>query len=194
MKKIVSRCVALAAILGIGLALIWLGFSTTTSRGASSESTKPITARERMAALHPGIHSSAGFVNNFRGGNRPSARMDSIQRASRPFPFPANEPWRMHPGAVVNPVPVALPEGTVMARGLPARRAIWFYLLPFLSVLVLALATAAYAAWGGLKTVAATDVLLSAIMVTGMVVLWVVMWQKIGGWEGMERLLHECLP
>lgn len=31
----------------------------------------------------------------------------------------------------------------LLARGLPARRAIWFYLLPFLSVLVLALATAA---------------------------------------------------
>ena len=60
-------------------------------------------------------------------------------------------------------------------------------------VIGLALATAAYAAWGGLKTVAATDVILSAIMITGMTVLWVVMWQKVGGWDGIQRLLHESV-
>ena len=64
---------------------------------------------------------------------------------------------------------------------------IWAWTL----VIGLALATAAYAAWGGLKTVAATDVILSAIMITGMTVLWVVMWQKVGGWDGVQHLLHE---
>jgi subtilisin family serine protease len=122
MKKIVTRCVALAAILGIGLALIWLGFSATTPRGASSESTQSINARERMAALHRGILSpqASGLAKYFRGGNRPDARADSVHRASRPFSGPVNEPWRFHPGAVANPVPVKLPAGTVMARGLPA--------------------------------------------------------------------------
>jgi SSS family solute:Na+ symporter len=86
--------------------------------------------------------------------------------------------------SVIGTIAVSLQLVLTRAMDLPPT---WAWVL----VVALALATAAYAAWGGLKTVAATDVLLSAIMVTGMVVLWVVMWQKIGGWEGMERLLHE---
>ena len=86
--------------------------------------------------------------------------------------------------SVVGTIAVSLHLVLTMAMDVPPTTA-------WVVVAVLALATAAYAAWGGLKTVAATDVLLSAIMVTGMAVMWVVMWQKIGGWEGMERLLHE---
>ena len=86
--------------------------------------------------------------------------------------------------SVVGTIAVSLHLVLTMAMDVPPATA-WAV------VLALALATAAYAAWGGLKTVAATDVLLSAIMVTGMVVMWVVMWQKVGGWDGMERLLHE---
>ncbi len=86
--------------------------------------------------------------------------------------------------SVIGTIVVSLHLVLTMAMDVPATTA-------WMIVVMLALATAAYAAWGGLKTVAATDVLLSAIMVTGLVVMWVVMWREIGGWEGMERLLHE---
>ncbi|MFP6886511.1 MAG: hypothetical protein VB997_03085, partial [Opitutales bacterium] len=57
-------------------------------------------------------------------------------------------------------------------------------------VVGLALVTALYAAWGGLKTVAMTDVLLAGIMVTGIGVLWTVVWGKAGGWEGFRQILE----
>ena len=86
--------------------------------------------------------------------------------------------------SVIGTIAVSLQLVLTRAMDLPSG---WAWVL----VVGLALATATYAAWGGLKTVAATDVLLSAIMVTGLTVMWVVMWQKIGGWEGMQELLHQ---
>ena len=49
-----------------------------------------------------------------------------------------------------------------------------------------ALATMIYVSLGGLKTVAVTDVLLSAIMIISAVVLWTIVSREVGGWSGAE--------
>jgi SSS family solute:Na+ symporter len=54
-------------------------------------------------------------------------------------------------------------------------------------VVAFAIATTIYAAWGGLKTIAVTDVFLSVIMIAAALVLWTVLWQNVGGWAGVER-------
>ena len=56
-------------------------------------------------------------------------------------------------------------------------------------VTALAVITALYAAWGGLKTVAKTDVALTAIMITGITVLWITAWVETGGLEGFRQIL-----
>ena len=58
-------------------------------------------------------------------------------------------------------------------------------------VIGLALATSVYAAWGGLKTIAFTDVLLSIVMLTGIIVLWSVVWNKSGGFEGFGGIIDK---
>ena len=50
-------------------------------------------------------------------------------------------------------------------------------------------ATTLYAAWGGLKTIAAADVLLGALMLFSTLVLWSVIWQEAGGWAGTRAAL-----
>ena len=50
-------------------------------------------------------------------------------------------------------------------------------------------ATTFYAAWGGLKTIAAADVLLGSLMLFSTLVLWSVIWQEAGGWAGTEAAL-----
>lgn len=50
-------------------------------------------------------------------------------------------------------------------------------------------ATTLYAAWGGLKTIAAADVLLGALMLLSTLVLWSVIWQEAGGWAGTQAAL-----
>ena len=50
-------------------------------------------------------------------------------------------------------------------------------------------ATTLYAAWGGLKTIAAADVLLGALMLFSTLVLWSVIWQEAGGWTGTRTAL-----
>jgi SSS family solute:Na+ symporter len=58
-------------------------------------------------------------------------------------------------------------------------------------IAVLALATTLYAAWGGLKTVAATDFLLGMIMLTATLTLWLAISDKVGGWDGAQQTLIE---
>ncbi len=65
----------------------------------------------------------------------------------------------------------------------------------WLPVLLLAAGTTLYSAWGGLKTVAGTDVLLSVMMLTATSVLWLVIWQEVGGLHGLtEALLRQEGP
>jgi len=56
-------------------------------------------------------------------------------------------------------------------------------------IAVLALATTLYAAWGGLKTVAATDFLLGIIMLAATLTLWWAISNEVGGWAGAEQAL-----
>jgi SSS family solute:Na+ symporter len=58
-------------------------------------------------------------------------------------------------------------------------------------IAALALITTLYAAWGGLKTVAATDLLLGIIMLTATLTLWFVISDEVGGWQGARQTLTE---
>ena len=58
-------------------------------------------------------------------------------------------------------------------------------------IVALTAATTTYAAWGGLKTVAVTDALLSVMMLSATFVLWLVIWRNVGGWHGARELLIE---
>jgi SSS family solute:Na+ symporter len=53
-------------------------------------------------------------------------------------------------------------------------------------VVVIAAAAAAYTATGGLKSVAMTDALQSVLMFIAALVLWLTVWNVIGGWSGLE--------
>jgi len=56
-------------------------------------------------------------------------------------------------------------------------------------IAVLALATTLYAAWGGLRTVAATDFLLGIIMLAATLTLWFAISNEVGGWSGAQQTL-----
>ena len=56
-------------------------------------------------------------------------------------------------------------------------------------IVALIAATTFYAAWGGLKTIVAADVLLGLLMLFSTLVLWSVIWQEAGGWVGTEAAL-----
>ena len=62
-------------------------------------------------------------------------------------------------------------------------QAAWFL------VVIVAAGTTLYSAWGGLKTVAAADVLLSAMMLSAIVVLWLAIWREVGGLQGATEAL-----
>ena len=62
-------------------------------------------------------------------------------------------------------------------------QAAWFL------VVIVASGTTLYSAWGGLKTVAAADVLLSAMMLSAIVVLWLAIWREVGGLQGATEAL-----
>ena len=59
----------------------------------------------------------------------------------------------------------------------------------WIMIAVLTLATTVYAAWGGLKTVAAADFLLGIIMLAATFTLWFVISNEVGGWTGAEQTL-----
>jgi len=51
-----------------------------------------------------------------------------------------------------------------------------------------------YTAWGGLKSVAITDALQSVIMIIGAIVLFAVVWNKVGGFEGAREKIEASNP
>ena len=59
----------------------------------------------------------------------------------------------------------------------------------WLPVVLLAAGTTLYSAWGGLKTVAGADVLLGTMMLTATLILWLVIWQAVGGLQGLTEAL-----
>ena len=61
-------------------------------------------------------------------------------------------------------------------------------------VVGIALASAAYTAAGGLKSVAVTDALQSVGMFLAALILWVVLWNFVGGWSGLEDRLAAIDP
>jgi SSS family solute:Na+ symporter len=79
---------------------------------------------------------------------------------------------------------VALHLILVEVAGLNGSSAWWL-------VVGLTAATTIYAAWGGLKTVAATDALLGCVMLVATVVLWVCLWQQAGGWSGATAAIAQ---
>ncbi len=61
-------------------------------------------------------------------------------------------------------------------------------------VIGIAFASAAYTAAGGLKAVAVTDALQSIAMFLAALILWVVLWNFVGGWSGLEARLSAVDP
>ena len=59
----------------------------------------------------------------------------------------------------------------------------------WLPVVLFAAGTTLYSAWGGLKTVAGADVLLGTLMLTATLILWIVIWQVVGGLQGLTEAL-----
>ena len=58
----------------------------------------------------------------------------------------------------------------------------------------IAFASAAYTAAGGLKSVAVTDALQSIGMFVSALILWIVLWNFVGGWSGLEIRLDAVDP
>ena len=61
-------------------------------------------------------------------------------------------------------------------------------------VVLIAFSAAAYTASGGLKSVAVTDALQSLTMLVAALVLWLTLWNVVGGWSGLESRLNEAEP
>jgi SSS family solute:Na+ symporter len=62
------------------------------------------------------------------------------------------------------------------------------------AVALIALISAIYTALGGLKSVAITDALQSVVMVVAAVVLFLVVWNNVGGWAGLEAKMETADP
>ena len=123
MKNTITRPVALACFLGIGLALIWISLAYKPARESNPKDSKSITAQERAVMLY--LKSSTPLVspnvsvNHQTAGQRGALRPALTQMLPKQFSM-AQASWRAHEGAKVNPEPVALPEGTTLIRGIPA--------------------------------------------------------------------------
>jgi len=61
-------------------------------------------------------------------------------------------------------------------------------------VVLIAAAAGLYTAMGGLKSVAITDAIQSVFMLAAALVLWLVVWQAVGGWSGIENRLEATDP
>ncbi len=61
-------------------------------------------------------------------------------------------------------------------------------------VVAIAAAAAAYTAAGGLKSVAVTDALQSVIMFAASMILWLTLWNSVGGWAGLEARFQAIDP
>ena len=58
----------------------------------------------------------------------------------------------------------------------------------------IAAAAAAYTATGGLKSVAVTDAMQSVVMSAASLVLWLTLWNVVGGWGGLEERFRSIDP
>ena len=118
MRNSITRLVALACFLGLALALIWIGLAHTPARESNPKNKNPITARERAAMLYS-IPSSP-LVAAYRQASKQRVASRLTPKYLPPQQFSIAQAWHAHEGAKVNPVPVALPEGTTFVRGIPA--------------------------------------------------------------------------
>ena len=62
------------------------------------------------------------------------------------------------------------------------------------AVVLMALVAAVYTAMGGLKSVALTDALQTVVMVIASVTLFIIVWNAVGGWSGLEQKLRSHQP
>ena len=53
---------------------------------------------------------------------------------------------------------------------------------------------AIYTAFGGLRSVAMTDSLQFLVMTAAGLIIWLLVWGQVGGWEGLERRLNDHDP
>ena len=69
----------------------------------------------------------------------------------------------------------------------------WGDLAAWSAVAVIALIATIYTALGGLRSVAVTDALQAVVMIVASLVLFVLVWNRVGGWSGTEAALaaHE---
>ena len=58
----------------------------------------------------------------------------------------------------------------------------------------IAAAAAAYTAMGGLKSVAVTDAMQSVMMFAASAILWLTVWNVVGGWSGLEERFRSIDP
>lgn len=73
----------------------------------------------------------------------------------------------------------------------------WQATAAWIAVGSIAVLASIYTAFGGLRSVAVTDVLQFFVMTTAALVIWFVIWNQVGGWQGMETRLaaaDESLP
>lgn len=59
------------------------------------------------------------------------------------------------------------------------------------AVVLIAFGASLYTASGGLRSVAVTDALQSIVMLAASVILWITVWNAVGGWNGLENKLNE---
>ena len=58
----------------------------------------------------------------------------------------------------------------------------------------IALLASIYTALGGLRSVAVTDALQFAVMTIAGLIIWVVVWNQVGGWDGITHRLNDYEP
>ncbi len=59
---------------------------------------------------------------------------------------------------------------------------------------LIALGAATYTATGGLRSVVVTDAMQSVMMVIAAFALWLIVWNAVGGWTGLETKLESVTP
>ncbi len=67
----------------------------------------------------------------------------------------------------------------------------WTYTMSFSAVIAVAVIASIYTAFGGLKSVAVTDALQFVVMTTAALVIWWIVYQQVGGWDGARSRLAE---
>ena len=67
----------------------------------------------------------------------------------------------------------------------------WTYTMSFSAVIAVAVIASIYTAFGGLKSVAVTDALQFVVMTTAALVIWWIVFQQVGGWDGAQSRLAE---